>query len=38
MGDVRDIRSVQNAMYGVDYIFRAAVLKQVPVYEFFPRR
>jgi len=36
IGDVRDKRSVDNAMYGVDYIFHAAALKQVPSCEFFP--
>ena len=36
IGDVRDILSVKNAMYGVDYIFHAAALKQVPSCEFFP--
>lgn len=36
IGDVRDIRSVQNAIFGVDYIFSAAALKQVPSCEFFP--
>ncbi|MCI8459634.1 MAG: polysaccharide biosynthesis protein [Clostridia bacterium] len=36
IGDVRDISSVKNAMYGVDYIFHAAALKQVPSCEFFP--
>jgi len=36
IGDVRDIGSVRNAMYGVDYIFHAAALKQVPSCEFFP--
>jgi len=36
IGDVRDITSVRNAMYGVDYIFHAAALKQVPSCEFFP--
>ncbi len=36
IGDVRDIASVQNAMHGVDYIFHAAALKQVPSCEFFP--
>lgn len=36
LGDVRDIASVKNAMYGVDYIFHAAALKQVPSCEFFP--
>lgn len=36
IGDVRDFSSVKNAMYGVDYIFHAAALKQVPSCEFFP--
>ena len=36
IGDVRDINSIKNAMYGVDYIFHAAALKQVPSCEFFP--
>ena len=36
IGDVRDLASVRNAMYGVDYIFHAAALKQVPSCEFFP--
>ena len=36
IGDVRDIQSVRNAMYGVDYIFHAAAFKQVPSCEFFP--
>jgi UDP-N-acetylglucosamine 4,6-dehydratase/5-epimerase len=36
IGDVRDVASVKNAMYGVDYIFHAAALKQVPSCEFFP--
>lgn len=36
IGDVRDINSVKNAMYGVDYTFHAAALKQVPSCEFFP--
>lgn len=36
IGDVRDLQSVQNAMYGVDYVFHAAALKQVPSCEFFP--
>lgn len=36
LGDVRDIKSVKNAMYGVDYVFHAAALKQVPSCEFFP--
>ncbi len=36
LGDVRDIQSIKNAMHGVDYIFHAAALKQVPSCEFFP--
>ena len=36
IGDVRDLPSVRNAMHGVDYIFHAAALKQVPSCEFFP--
>ncbi len=36
IGDVRDINSIRNAMYGVDYVFHAAALKQVPSCEFFP--
>ena len=36
IGDVRDIDSVRNAMYGVDLVFHAAALKQVPSCEFFP--
>ena len=36
IGDVRDKRSVDGAMIGVDYIFHAAALKQVPSCEFFP--
>ena len=36
IGDVRDRRSVDSAMVGVDYIFHAAALKQVPSCEFFP--
>ncbi|WP_097014272.1 polysaccharide biosynthesis protein [Anaerocolumna aminovalerica] len=36
IGDVRDLSSVKNAMHGVDYIFHAAALKQVPSCEFFP--
>lgn len=36
IGDVRDVQSVRDAMHGVDYIFHAAALKQVPSCEFFP--
>lgn len=36
IGDVRDIQSVKHAMHGVDYIFHAVALKQVPSCEFFP--
>lgn len=36
IGDVRDIQSVKNAIHGVDFIFHAAALKQVPSCEFFP--
>lgn len=36
IGDVRDIQSIHNAMYNVDYVFHAAALKQVPSCEFFP--
>lgn len=36
IGDVRDENSIMNAMHGVDYIFHAAALKQVPSCEFFP--
>jgi len=36
IGDVRNARSVQDAMWGVDYVFHAAALKQVPSCEFFP--
>ncbi len=36
IGDVRDLASVKSAMHGVDYIFHAAALKQVPSCEFFP--
>jgi len=36
IGDVRDLASIKNAMYGVDYVFHAAGLKQVPSCEFFP--
>ena len=36
IGDVRDLQSIRDAMPGVDYIFHAAALKQVPSCEFFP--
>ena len=36
IGDVRDPQSIAKAMHGVDYIFHAAALKQVPSCEFFP--
>ncbi len=36
IGDVRDVNSIKNAMYGVDFVFHAAALKQVPSCEFFP--
>lgn len=36
IGDVRDLESCRGAMHGVDYIFHAAALKQVPSCEFFP--
>ena len=36
IGDVRDVDSVENVVRGVDYIFHAAALKQVPACEFFP--
>ena len=36
IGDVRDLKSIKDAMYGVDYLFHAAALKQVPSCEFFP--
>jgi UDP-N-acetylglucosamine 4,6-dehydratase len=36
IGDVRDRNSLKNAMYGVDFVFHAAALKQVPSCEFFP--
>ena len=36
IGNVRDLQSIKNAMHGVDYVFHAAALKQVPSCEFFP--
>lgn len=36
LGDVRNFESIYSAMYGVDYVFHAAALKQVPSCEFFP--
>jgi UDP-N-acetylglucosamine 4,6-dehydratase/5-epimerase len=36
IGDVRDYSSIAHAMHGVDYVFHAAALKQVPSCEFFP--
>ena len=36
IGDVRDFESINGAMIGVDYVFHAAALKQVPSCEFFP--
>ena len=36
IGDVRDYSSVDDAMHGVDYVFHAAALKQVPSCEFYP--
>lgn len=36
IGDVRDYQSIQTAMSGVDYVFHAAALKQVPSCEFYP--
>lgn len=36
IGDIRSLPSIQEAMYGVDYVFNAAALKQVPSCEFFP--
>ena len=38
IGDVRDFNSVNEAMQGVDYVFHAAALKQVPSCEFFPQQ
>ncbi len=35
IGDVRDYKSIAGAMHGVDYVFHAAALKQVPSCEFF---
>jgi UDP-glucose 4-epimerase len=36
IGNVRDFDSLKDAMYGVDYVFHAAALKQVPSCEFYP--
>lgn len=36
LGDVRNLQSIQSTLFGVDYIFHAAALKQVPSCEFFP--
>ena len=36
IGDVRDLNSIRQAMYDIDYVFHAAALKQVPNCEFFP--
>ena len=36
IGDVRNAQSIRDAMWGVDYVFHAAALKQVPSCEFFP--
>ena len=36
IGDVRNYKSIENAMRGVDYVFHAAALKQVPSCEFYP--
>lgn len=36
IGDVRDVKSIKNAMHDVDYVYHAAALKQVPSCEFFP--
>jgi len=38
VGDVRDMRSVEDSVQGVDYVFHAAALKQVPSCEFFPQQ
>lgn len=38
IGDIRDLKSVEEAMRGVDYVFHAAALKQVPSCEFFPEQ
>lgn len=38
LGDVRDVDSVRNALVGVDHVFHAAALKQVPSCEFFPEQ
>jgi UDP-glucose 4-epimerase len=38
IGDVREISSIKNAMFGVDYVFHAAALKQVPFMRVLPRR
>ena len=37
VGDVRDFNSLDQAMSGIDYVFHAAALKQVPSCEFYPR-
>ncbi len=36
IGDIRDFNSINNAMYGADFVFHAAALKQVPSCEFYP--
>lgn len=36
IGDVREYRSIRKAMTGMDYVFHAAALKQVPTCEFYP--
>lgn len=38
IGDVRNIDSIREAMAGVDFVFHAAALKQVPSWEFYPSR